>query len=711
MASDQVVVSVTEPARGEARTVASFPATSTATGSNSDGTFAKTLKRSRPENLLDPNGQSPVVGVGFTALQSPKSPRTAGAFSPRFSPAPMTGAAALEDERRRREDQQRSRATAMSENPGHKVLTSLKDGGGAMSRPQDGLTSATTMSDAMSTVAKAVTIPSTMQYDDKAETSPISVTSLASLGSSAPTATASTTAAASPGTVLGVSEQEPRDSRSLTSDAPVLDAKASSQSLSYPGSVLREQENSRGLSNPAMRGQSLPGGQGLSQLLSPARSYSNKKHKCPFCETEFTRHHNLKSHLLTHSQEKPFICPTCQMRFRRLHDLKRHTKLHTGERPHICPRCKRKFARGDALARHSKGHGACAGRRASQGSGGGDDEYDESHMGEGDDTGMEGVIYDEPEHHEGGSDDERRFSLPTIKAHHVGSGQGSQEAFAPHARSSSTYPPAGPRPPRARGAPLFPSNMDSGSISSMGVQNSVSGGHSAHTNLSTAAAAGGNSLFAQTGMTESPKPLSPTSHRGSLDASMHGRNRSPSLNTQLQQTHFGRRQPERSPPQGILPSPYGSKLPAIAGLAPPEPRYTLPSQVQANNHNGGQQGPGMNSVSAGNPSFQPNMSVTGHGRGGMQTTPQHQASGSGDFGRNMFASGDQSVWPYVQNLEKDVKHLSEKLADLEKYSRSQEEKIERLTNEIVAMRNHLSNPTQLVQPQPPTQSGVSGVNR
>jgi len=59
---------------------------------------------------------------------------------------------------------------------------------------------------------------------------------------------------------------------------------------------------------------------------------SNKEHKCPYCSTEFTRHHNLKSHLLTHNLERPYVCQTCNSRFRRLHELKRHAKLHTGER-------------------------------------------------------------------------------------------------------------------------------------------------------------------------------------------------------------------------------------------------------------------------------------------------------------------------------------------------------------------------------------------
>lgn len=89
-------------------------------------------------------------------------------------------------------------------------------------------------------------------------------------------------------------------------------------------------------------------------------SAGTKKYPCPHCPQTFTRQHNLKSHLLIHSQEKKFTCDTCSSKFRRIHDLKRHLKLHTGERPYICRKCGRRFARGDALIRHTKASVTCA---------------------------------------------------------------------------------------------------------------------------------------------------------------------------------------------------------------------------------------------------------------------------------------------------------------------------------------------------------------
>jgi len=171
----------------------------------------------------------------------------------------------------------------------------------------------------------------------------------------------------------------------------------------------------------------------VSQPLAPRASWF-KKHKCPYCETEFTRYHNLKSHLLTHSQDKPYSCQTCLMRFRRLHDLKRHKKLHTGERPHICPTCDRKFARAEALERHSKPNG-CSGRRLSTGNFGGDDDFERLDM------------------WEGGAESERGRSAPSTPA----TPRGSRRRSSAHSRASSGR---GSSPASLRNVSLAPKEFD-----------------------------------------------------------------------------------------------------------------------------------------------------------------------------------------------------------------------------------------------------------
>ncbi|KAI8885975.1 hypothetical protein K501DRAFT_178648 [Backusella circina FSU 941] len=93
-------------------------------------------------------------------------------------------------------------------------------------------------------------------------------------------------------------------------------------------------------------------------LQSP--SSDSKPYPCPECHQTFSRPHNLKSHLTTHSSERPFQCDVCKHHFRRHHDLKRHQKLHTGERPYVCKNCYRSFARLDALNRHRRAEGGTA---------------------------------------------------------------------------------------------------------------------------------------------------------------------------------------------------------------------------------------------------------------------------------------------------------------------------------------------------------------
>lgn len=709
MASDQAAVTLATSAAIFPSTLAE-PATLPTTSISppeSDPARTKSLKRSRADQSPNPN-ITPLSHAALGQSPSPKSPRFKGAFSPSF--APLTGAAAFEDDRRRKEELAReaeaSHSGAMSENPASRALSSLMAGGGAaMSRPQDAPVATAAMSEGMTKVANAITIPAPTT-NEKSEVSPASVTSLASLGSTAQTATAgaSPNMVASPGAMTGLSDSEGREGRTATSTQfKVPEEQPANRALSFPGHVLAQPDASRG----PLRGMSLPM-PGQNQQLAP-RSPSHKKHKCPYCETEFTRHHNLKSHLLTHSQEKPYVCQTCAMRFRRLHDLKRHMKLHTGERPHICPKCDRKFARGDALARHSKGQGGCAGRRASMGSFGGEDDYEVSNAGD-DDGGMEGVMYTNgmPQGNEADMTEEerRRLSLPSIKAQHVAGHQGSGDSYISHSRTPSTYPPAGPRQFQSSGG-LYPPNADrnsSGSGTSPTLQSHGAGVHSPSGSLSSMAAGGGGGpIFSQGGMTESPKPLSPAgmqSHQLGHDSSI-SRQRSPSLTTQFQQQHFGRRQSGRASPTGMsLPSPHatsqGPKLPALSGLAPPDQRYTLTSQTtgQHGMPNGGSQV--QSGASSPGTAFQP-----------PRSGPLHQqGSGSGESA-NVFASGDRGIWAYCQTLEDREKKMEVEINNLrnEKQQavdqiKTQQEQINRLSEEVAFLRGQAQIPPTLSQ-QPP----------
>ncbi|ORY34038.1 hypothetical protein BCR39DRAFT_233998 [Naematelia encephala] len=95
------------------------------------------------------------------------------------------------------------------------------------------------------------------------------------------------------------------------------------------------------------------------EVASSSRRTNKGVFQCPVpgCGSTFTRHFNLKGHMRSHNDERPYKClydgcPKSIVGFARQHDCKRHMALHEGLRPFECEGCGKKFARLDALTRH-----------------------------------------------------------------------------------------------------------------------------------------------------------------------------------------------------------------------------------------------------------------------------------------------------------------------------------------------------------------------
>ncbi|KAI9851739.1 MAG: hypothetical protein M1824_002564 [Vezdaea acicularis] len=644
-----------------------------------DISYARLLKPANPRSDQSPNLPA-LTSIANAGLRTSPQPISLKSRSPAYTPPPMTGAAGMADMRRKqREEQERGQAKQTSVNPGKAALGALLGAETGMSRASDAPSATNTMSEAMTTAAKAISIPEPMQVDSNTQSSPVSMTTsiVASPGSTAPTATANSADAVSPNTGnqmkrrRGSSDSQEEAAHAARAHGPE-DNTHSNRAFTFPGPLLAS-STSESLHTP-MRGSSLPmAGYNNNHNNSndSPKSSSTRKHKCPYCSTDFTRHHNLKSHLLTHSQEKPYVCQNCQSRFRRLHDLKRHSKLHTGERPHRCPRCGRQFARGDALARHNKGQGGCAGRRASMGSYTGDDDFGEGPSdamqsgNQGDDSTMDGLAYAHEQSHPDDAaealEEARRSSLPVIKAQeispaarmHNGTGQSEQTFYQP--QFPQTYPPAPGRSLMNATNSLHPTvarhQAESASTSaSPSIKTSTLSPKTANTSNSSApmSAVGGASMFSQGGMTESPKPLSPGAmgiHQ--LGHSDSQRRRSPSFTQQMQ----------RLPPPPANANPNAPQLPP---LAPPESRYTLSSQVpgaQPHGQSGSHTSQGA-TMTAASSSLSNYHSAPGGG------PPPAASHGRTEGNTHMSTSPSPDVWLYIRGLEDKVNRLEGEVVSL-----------------------------------------------
>lgn len=77
---------------------------------------------------------------------------------------------------------------------------------------------------------------------------------------------------------------------------------------------------------------------------------------CPVCEASFPSNKSLRSHMVSHSDFRPYSCEVCNRKFKRNNELIMHMKIHSGEKAYQCDMCDYSCVQKSNLVVHKKRH-------------------------------------------------------------------------------------------------------------------------------------------------------------------------------------------------------------------------------------------------------------------------------------------------------------------------------------------------------------------